>query len=346
MSVVQHTVGIAQVRRILQGADLRGVDIGRVLRLAGIPQALLDAPMARISQAQCAALMRVLTRVLRDEFWGLCDHPVRMGTFAQACRNMVASRTLGEALQAGLRYYHLMLDDFVGRLRVQDGIAHVTLVERVGWDQRHAYAQSTFLFCGMGLVSWLVARRIPLLEVQLRNVETSLNADTRWLFESQVTYGQPHAGLCFDAKWLDLPVIQNNTSLEGFLREAPASLLVKYRDQTSATERARRLLRRHIDSRMLTLEEVSGMLAMTPQTLRRRLQEEGHGFQAIKDNLRRDMSIEYLARPDLTLIEIAERVGFSETSTFHRAFKSWTGVAPGEYRLSRLDKSGASTPPG
>jgi AraC-like DNA-binding protein len=85
---------------------------------------------------------------------------------------------------------------------------------------------------------------------------------------------------------------------------------------------------------------------MTPQTLRRRLQEEGHGFQAIKDNLRRDMSIEYLARPDLTLIEIAERVGFSETSTFHRAFKSWTGVAPGEYRLSRLDKSGASTPPG
>ena len=52
--------------------------------------------------------------------------------------------------------------------------------------------------------------------------------------------------------------------------------------------------------------------------------------------MRRDAAIEYLARPDLTLIEIANLLGFSEPSTFHRAFKKWTGVAPGEYRHSRL----------
>ena len=80
------------------------------------------------------------------------------------------------------------------------------------------------------------------------------------------------------------------------------------------------------------------MLAMTPQTLRRRLHDEGRGFQAIKDDLRRDVSIEYLARTDLPLLDIAEKVGFSETSTFHRAFKSWTGVAPGEYRLRRQEE--------
>jgi AraC-like DNA-binding protein len=71
---------------------------------------------------------------------------------------------------------------------------------------------------------------------------------------------------------------------------------------------------------------------MTPQTLRRRLREEGQGFQSLKDNLRRDAAIEYLARPDMTLLDIADQLGFSEASTFHRAFKTWTGVAPGEYR--------------
>ena len=52
----------------------------------------------------------------------------------------------------------------------------------------------------------------------------------------------------------------------------------------------------------------------------------------LKDNLRRDAAIEYLARPDMTLLDIADQLGFSEASTFHRAFKKWTGVAPGEYR--------------
>ena len=57
---------------------------------------------------------------------------------------------------------------------------------------------------------------------------------------------------------------------------------------------------------------------------------------ALKDALRRDAAIAHLAQPELTLPEIAQRLGFSEASTFHRAFKKWTGVAPGEYRLTRM----------
>jgi len=63
----------------------------------------------------------------------------------------------------------------------------------------------------------------------------------------------------------------------------------------------------------------------------------------LKDALRRDTAIACLARPELTLIAIANRVGFSEASTFHRAFKKWTGVAPAEYRLTRI---AAPAPPG
>ena len=90
---------------------------------------------------------------------------------------------------------------------------------------------------------------------------------------------------------------------------------------------------------------VGEALAMAPQTLCRRLRDEGHGFQALKDALRRDAAIAHLARPDLTLPEIARRLGFSEASTFHRAFKKWTGVAPGEYRLTRMAAAPGSPPP-
>jgi AraC-like DNA-binding protein len=120
------------------------------------------------------------------------------------------------------------------------------------------------------------------------------------------------------------------------LQQAPASLLVRYRDQTRMSERVRRLLRRHLAGELPSLEQISQQLALTPQTLRRRLQAEGQGFQALKDDLRRDAAIAYLADPSLTLLDIASRLGFSEASTFHRAFKGWTGLAPGAYRQSRL----------
>lgn len=342
MSVVRHTISIFQIERMLQGAAGRGLDLDQLLRCAGIAPVLLQSPLARVSQQQYAALIRVLIRVLRDEFWGLGTSRVRIGTFATACRLMVAQRTLGDALHAGLGYYHLMVDDFVPRLRVHGQTASVDLVSRSAWTEPLGFAQSTFLFCGTGVLSWLIARKLPLTEVRLCNQRAPHNAQTSWLFGTDVQFGQARAGLSFDAKWLKLPVIQTSETLTAFLDDAPASLLVKYRDQTSVTERTRRLLRRHMDKHMLTLEDVSSKLAMTPQTLRRRLLDEGQGFQAIKDNLRRDMAIEYLGQTELTLQQISEMVGFSEASTFHRAFKSWTSVAPGAYRQSTLQGNEAA----
>jgi AraC-like DNA-binding protein len=129
--------------------------------------------------------------------------------------------------------------------------------------------------------------------------------------------------------------VQNAQTLRDFLRQAPTSLLVKYRDESSATERIRRILRRQLADDLPSLEHIARQLDLTPQTLRRRLREEGQGYRAIKDDLRRDVAIEYLARSELALPEIAGLLGFSEASTFHRAFKHWTGVAPGAYRQAR-----------
>ena len=83
---------------------------------------------------------------------------------------------------------------------------------------------------------------------------------------------------------------------------------------------------------MPTLNDVAAMLYLSPQTLRRRLATEGKSYQGVKDALRRDAAIHLLLRHDLTLEDVAQQVGFSETSTFHRAFKKWTGVTPGLYR--------------
>ena len=331
-----HTVAIPQVIQILQGARRCGIDTDSILRRAGIAPALLDSPLSRVTQGQYATLILVLRRVTHDELWGLCSHPLKLGSFVHSCRLLVQCQTLGEALHSGFQFYHLMLEDFVPRLAVEQGVVQIRLVSHGVRDQMQTYAERSFCFFTYGLACWLVARRIPLLDVIYPEIAAGHTGDPGRLFQAPVRYGKKHFGFRFDERWLKLPVVQNGQSLLEFLQQAPASLLVKYRDQTRLTERIRRLLRRHLVGELPSLEDVSRSLAMTPQTLRRRLLIEGQGFQTIKDDLRRDVAIEYLARPDLTLPEIAIRLGFSEASTFHRAFKGWTGQSPGVYRQTRL----------
>jgi AraC-like DNA-binding protein len=331
-----HTIAIPQVIQILQGARLRGVNTDTILRRSGIAPALLDSPLSRVTQGQYAALIRVLRRVTRDELWGLCGHPLKLGSFVHCCRLLVQCQTLGEALRCGFRFYHLMLEDFVPRLAVEQGVVSVRMASAGERDQSQAYAERSFCFFAYGLACWLVARRVPLMDVIYPDANSGYISDAGRLFQAPVRYGQKQIGFRFDARWLELPVVQNRESLQEFLQQAPASLLVKYRDLTRLTERIRRLLRRHLAGELPSLEVVSQSLAMTPQTLRRRLLLEGQGYQTIKDDLRRDVAIEYLAQPQLTLPEIAIRLGFAEASTFHRAFKGWTGLPPGVYRQTRL----------
>ncbi len=331
----RQTISIGQVQQILLGARRAGRKVDALLQRAGIPPELLASPLSRVSQAQYAALIFGLRHSLRDELWGLCGRPLPLGSFEAACRLVVGCRTLDEALRAGLRHYRLLLSDFTPRLQVEAGIAHVSLAPRAPVDAPLGYAMRSFAFLAYGLVCWLVARRLPLVLVDQPRSEIDRVGDAPQLFQAPLHHGL-RTGWRFEARWLALPVVQTPESLAAFLAQAPASLLLKYRDDSSLSERIRRLLRRHLGGPMPSLEDVGAQLAMTPQTLRRRLRDEGAGFRAIRDDLLRDAAIDLLTRPGLALPEIAAQLGFSEASTFHRAFKGWTGLAPGAYRQERL----------
>ncbi|WP_422822450.1 helix-turn-helix domain-containing protein [Vreelandella azerica] len=75
---------------------------------------------------------------------------------------------------------------------------------------------------------------------------------------------------------------------------------------------------------------------MSVRTLSRRLNIEGTHFQAVKDELRRDMAVEALTRSSEPLVGIAERLGFEDQACFSRAFRIWTGNSPAAYRRASV----------
>ncbi len=314
----------------MQGARRLGADPTQLLLGAGISPLLLESELSRITVPQYARLLRLLRRVTRDELWGLCAQPLPVGSFAQIVRQALRARTLGEAMRTGFTSYHLLLAQFVPRLRVQDGVASVRMVTLGPRDDALDYAERVFSYFCYGVICWLVARRVPMQRV----VYAALGgvSDAAMLYRAPVHLDMSYSGFDFDASWLDLPVVQSLSSLQEFLRASPSVLITKYRDQNLLTDRIRRLLRNRLAGTLPDLGEAARLLDMAEPTLRRHLGQEGSSFQRIKDELRRDAAIALLSQPELSLLDIGLRLGFSEASTFHRAFKAWTGVAPGVYR--------------
>jgi AraC-like DNA-binding protein len=79
---------------------------------------------------------------------------------------------------------------------------------------------------------------------------------------------------------------------------------------------------------------IATQLGYAPRTLQRKLQEAGTAYHILLDEMRRELSIYYLREQKIAVSEVAFLLGFSEASAFHRAFRRWMGVSPGEFRRS------------
>jgi AraC-like DNA-binding protein len=81
---------------------------------------------------------------------------------------------------------------------------------------------------------------------------------------------------------------------------------------------------------------VAARLGASRQTLYRRLKAEGTTFESVRDALRHKLALDYLDSGKLSIGEIAWQLGFSDRAAFSRAFKRWTGTAPGAIRGSAI----------
>lgn len=320
------------LRLIMSGASKKGIDCGRILARAGIDPDILSDAAGRLSQSQFAAFIAVLTRVTQDEIWSLSSRPIKPGTFRTMCKLLVSCSDLREALQSGCRFYHLISDDFTVRFHADSQEACVWITDGIEDETQRRTVNGVVMFFVYGLMCWLVGCKLPLTTVHYKSEHRPISAELTPFYDAPMLFSQARTEFRFDSALLDLPIIPDEIRLRRFLASVPSVLLVRYRDETSFSERVRGILRRNLTN-VLSLEDVAERLRVSPPTLRRRLQDEsGCGFQELKDRVRQEVAIRLLQKSRLSLDEIGASVGFSEVSTFHRAFRRWTGHAPGEYR--------------
>ncbi|WP_032917533.1 AraC family transcriptional regulator [Streptomyces rimosus] len=357
------TIAVHHVRAVLGGARRTGLDTVPLLQAAGIPPLLLGDDRARVAADRFARLVHELRRATDDEFLGLGPRPSRRGTFAMMGLACVGCPDLGTALERAVRFYGLFPggpemavtaasggnpfeDRFEDRPGDRAGTAEFSLHSDLRPYPEAAFLAESVMIIWHRLSSWLIGRHIPLYGMRFAHPAPAHAHEYELLFDCAVRFGAPRTAAVFDARWLAAPVVRDEAALAAMRRGAPAGLLGRREYGTTFAERVRRTLAPALRGpgpvRLPEAAEVAARLAVSPATLRRRLQAEGTSYRRLKDAVRRDAAISALAAGREPIAALAARLGFSEDTAFHRAFRRWTGTTPGAYRL----RAHAAAPPG
>lgn len=330
------TTSIGLVHEALQGVVRRQLNTADVLQQARIDPQLLASPQARVSTAAFSRLWVAISDLLDDEFFGIDSHPMRRGSFRLMCQAAIDAESLEDALRRILNFLRLVLDDIYGELMIDGSYAVIVIHDR--GIERRLFSYGTWLILVHGLLCWLANRRIPILKLCFRPPRPADDSDYRMRFCEEIQFGMSSSLVRFDRSYLNLKVVQTSATMSTFMKESPASLLVKYRNEDSISIQIRMRLKDLNPDQWPELDKLAKVLGMSYSTLQRRLQAEGISYQRLKDNLRRDMAINLLCQFNMAVTEVATLIGFQESSAFHRAFKKWTGVSPGAYRRSNAEE--------
>ncbi|KIZ16701.1 AraC family transcriptional regulator [Streptomyces natalensis] len=337
------TIAMHFVRAALSGARRRGIDTLPLLQTARIPPLLPADERARVTPEQFTRLIKALHHATDDEFLGLGPYPSRRGTFAMMCHACLGCHDLGAALERAARFYALFPGgpEMAVTLRTgPDGASEAVFSVR---NDLRPYDHGQFLaecilIIWHRLAGWLIGRRIPLHWAQFAHREPPHAAEYGMLFGCPVEFGARHTAAGWDPHWLAAPVVRDEAALTAMLRRAPADLLSRRDWGTTVAEQVRRTLDRALrapsPARLPEAAEVAARLAVSPATLRRRLQAEGTSYRHLKDAVRRDAAISALTAGHEPIAELAARMGFSEDTAFLRAFRRWTGTTPGAFRTN------------
>jgi AraC-like DNA-binding protein len=153
-------------------------------------------------------------------------------------------------------------------------------------------------------------------------------------YGAPVLFNQDCISLSFDNNYLEHPVVQNEASVENYVRRAPLDIYLPLNAAGDVSLEVRKqiqdmLTKTHFP---LGLQELATRMQLNPQTLRRQLQREGSSYNSIKTQVRRDIAMHHLGRGETSIETIAEKVGYTEPSAFIRAFKAWTGFTPLQFK--------------
>ncbi len=269
--------------------------------------------------------------------------------FRFLCYSIIHCSSLREAMQRSQRFQQLLFpvsgnrvlwaeNEHFCELRYEvDTARSEELFAPANWDRREgadAIAKASGLKVWYSFIGWLIGQTPELKAVRIAApmVSPEYDAALERIFDCSVQYECQHSSLQMVPEMADRPIIHSSDSLDAFLENAIHTLVQNEARPASTAEAVRSLMSKQEGGKPISLEQMADQLHMSASSLRRRLRADGSSYQQIKDEYRRDIALRMLRDDGIRIQDISERLGFMETGSFIRSFKSWTGMTPKAWR--------------
>ncbi len=326
------------LRLAVQALIHAGLDAGKILEKSGGSLALLDDPHLRTPVSAQDIFWQSAEEVSQDPHIGLhlARHLPRFR--GQVLEYLFSSSpTFGEGLRRALQYQRLLSDAILGRF---------------GWEGDHCYLATGMskgtsrhmAECMMAGILQFFAQVTDGAFVALRvcfyHAQGAALAEYEEIYGCPVTFEQAEIRIYFSPEILDRVFWHAEPELLRLHEQVAIERLAELQ-RLDLVDQVRKVIAQRLECGEITLEEVAVELGMKPRSLRSQLADINSSFNQILNEYRSRLSRRLLARTDERIEQIVYLTGFSEPSTFYRAFKRWTQETPIEYRRrKRLQRGG------
>jgi AraC-like DNA-binding protein len=334
--MAKPTVSAGYARALMELAVSKGASRTALAERSSIDPEELQDEDNRIPFANFVALMRAGKELCKDAALALhfgeafdIDEFSIVGLIGQACE------TFGDAFAQLNRYSRLIAD--------VDGVAtgdRFVLTREGGqlWlvDTRknpNDFPELTeSSFARMVCRSHRESGENPLTKaVHVTHAAPAYRVEYDRIFRMPVVFESDRNALLTDEAWLTLKFPRPSRYVFGVLSERAEALLKSLESSKSTRGRVEGLLMPILHTGEASMNKIAGKMALSRQTLFRKLKAEGITFEKVLDEMRHRMALDYLGGKKVSVNETAYLVGFSDPAAFSRAFKRWTGRSPGKH---------------
>jgi len=305
-----------------------GYDAEPLFLKEGIGREMISKPGARISHAKAESLWGKVSGLIKDPCFGLRGakfwHPSHFNALGYA---WLSSNTLREALIRTSRYCHIVGDDRETRLQdTPEG-----LIIQLSNSLKLPALMDLSMSILMSACRVNYGEELNPVAVNLIHSKPTCAGEYYSYFNSPVKFNAGSDNLILPKAAIDKRLPIGNPQLA----KLHDQYIIRYLsglNKDNIVQRVKGAIMDMLPSGGVSNERVAQKLNMSTRSLQRKLHTGKTTFRRLLDEVRQELAENYVQDSTINLMEIAFILGYSEYSSFSRAYKCWKGISPGEVR--------------
>ena len=306
---------------------LNELDLGLILEKSGIPN-LLWREKLELNNEQFFQFQEELSKVLTDEQILLLSDVQNIGLFIPLFFMALASSNGLQAIERLSKYKKIIAPiNIIVKVERDEVIISIADLHSKNNLSRFGLLNEQLLLLSIlktGSGSNIIPKRVITPYKTNKNIIDFLGIEPEISDEANK--------IIFSLDDLEIPFSTRNNSMWKYLEPELNRKLSEIESPVLFINHLHKELKSAIPSGNYSIEKMSNSLGVSVRTLQRNLANSGTTFKAELQLIQKQMAIQFSLNPILTTDEISYMVGYTETSSFTRAFKKWTGMTLNEYR--------------